>query len=228
MAGKHPYPYRKGVDITAWVLQLLVCLILIGVSAWALYEWEQVDTEYGSEANEIISISAGVAIGVNSLTIVIDIVEIILISRRDMPPGLYLAFGILKTCLWLAVTIIEGIGRSILGVIFGLIVFVTAAIQLGFGADIVHKKRTGYLNGGNYKRASGGNVEVGYGVPSQYSGGYSGATTAAPYNAQDYMKPQSPPIASPPMHQAPPPAMSQNMAYEAPGSTTYPHGPNSY
>jgi hypothetical protein len=36
MPGKHNYPYRKGVDITAWVLQLLVCLILIGFSAYLL------------------------------------------------------------------------------------------------------------------------------------------------------------------------------------------------
>jgi hypothetical protein len=33
MPGKHFYPYKKGVDITAWVLQILVCLIFVGISA---------------------------------------------------------------------------------------------------------------------------------------------------------------------------------------------------
>ena len=30
------YPYRKAVNVTAWVLQIIVCLILLGASAWVL------------------------------------------------------------------------------------------------------------------------------------------------------------------------------------------------
>ena len=35
MAG-FDYPYKKSVNITAWVLQIIVCLILLGASAWVL------------------------------------------------------------------------------------------------------------------------------------------------------------------------------------------------
>lgn len=34
---KFDYPYKKGVNVTAWVLQFLVCIILLGSSAWLLW-----------------------------------------------------------------------------------------------------------------------------------------------------------------------------------------------
>ena len=43
MAAIFDYPYRKSVNITAWVLQFIVCLILLGASAWviaATTEWD--------------------------------------------------------------------------------------------------------------------------------------------------------------------------------------------
>ena len=36
MAAIFDYPYRKSVNITAWVLQFIVCLILLGASAWVI------------------------------------------------------------------------------------------------------------------------------------------------------------------------------------------------
>jgi len=43
MPGTMNYPYRKGVDIPAWVLQFIVCLVFIGLSATALAVVHTVD-----------------------------------------------------------------------------------------------------------------------------------------------------------------------------------------
>lgn len=40
---KFDYPYKKGVNITAWVLQFLVCVILLAASAWLLWLVNQED-----------------------------------------------------------------------------------------------------------------------------------------------------------------------------------------
>ena len=37
------YPYRKAVNVTAWVLQIIVCLILLGASAWVVAVLKQND-----------------------------------------------------------------------------------------------------------------------------------------------------------------------------------------
>jgi hypothetical protein len=63
-----------------------------------------------------------VSIAIAVLTIVIDIVEIVLIARQNMPPALYLSFACVKTLIWLVVFILELITLAIAGIILSAIV----------------------------------------------------------------------------------------------------------
>lgn len=59
---------------------------------------------------------AGVAIGISALTIIFNIVEIVLIARKRMPPALYLSSTCIKTAIWIAVFIVEVIALGIPGI----------------------------------------------------------------------------------------------------------------
>ncbi|KAI8626672.1 hypothetical protein F5Y19DRAFT_217785 [Xylariaceae sp. FL1651] len=236
MPGKHNYPYKKGVDITAWVLQIIVCLILVGFYSYflAVVAAEEDSYDYSDVVNDTIKTVTGVSIAIAALTIVFDIVEIILIARKNMPPALYLTSACLKSLIWLIIFILELVSLSILGIILSAIVLVTSLVQLGFGARIVHKKRKGTLTGGNYVPALNpavtGHVETGYGVPQAYSG------TAYPSSPQqhagDYYKPQglvATPTTTPYGYPAPTPSPHQQGGYAAPPPQQgYGYQPNSY
>ncbi|KAI1809922.1 hypothetical protein GGS20DRAFT_569873 [Poronia punctata] len=181
MPGKMNYPYRKGVDIPAWVLQFIACLILIGISAAALVVVEHVDetllnddfdSDYDSSFDDwdsnyrrlgkrdtvddvqtLLRTAAGISIAIGLITIILNIVEIVLIARKRMPPALYLSSVCIKSAIWLAVFIVEAIPGSIGGIIISIVVVITCFIQLGFGASIVHKKRKGAFSGGSYQPA---------------------------------------------------------------------------
>ncbi|KAI3324766.1 hypothetical protein HD806DRAFT_54635 [Xylariaceae sp. AK1471] len=239
MPGKHIYPYRKGVDITAWVLQILVCLIQVGVAAALLAVVD--DYEGGFDGvRGAINTSAGVSIGISALTIVIDIVEIVLIARKNMPPALYLSFACIKTLIWLIIFVLDLITLAIVGIILSAIVVITSVVQLAFGARIVHKKRKGTLTGGKYvptlNPAATGHVETGYGVPPQPQAYGVPQAYGAPQQPQAYNDPyttSTTPVSSEyysptpthhhqQQHQPPPP---QQQGYANPG---YAYPPNSY
>ncbi|KAI1431398.1 hypothetical protein GGR50DRAFT_689756 [Xylaria sp. CBS 124048] len=157
MAGQHNYPYKKGIDITAWVFQMLGSIVLVGVSGFAI----SVIDSYGYGG--VLDIGAIIIIVISALTIIFDITEIVLISKRNMHPALYLSFACIKTLLWFIMLILQAAGQSALGAIITAILFITSAVQLGQGATIIHRKRKGTLTGGNYAPAiNPDHVEVGY------------------------------------------------------------------
>ncbi|KAI1501181.1 hypothetical protein F5X99DRAFT_210855 [Biscogniauxia marginata] len=168
--GKHDYPYKKGVNVTAWVLQIIVCLILLGASAWLLSLISSDDYDYVlGEYDGFFTAAAGLQIALTGLTIVFDIVEIVLIARKSMPPALYLSSACIKTAVWGIIFILNLIAVSILSIILCGILLATSLLQLVYGARLVHRKRKGTLTSGNYAPAPNpaldgntGNVEAGY------------------------------------------------------------------
>ncbi|KAL7620307.1 hypothetical protein AAE478_009301 [Parahypoxylon ruwenzoriense] len=162
------YPYKKGVNVTAWVLQILVCVILLGTSAWLMSIISSDDYNDALGRYEgLFTAAAGLQIAITALTIVFDIIEIILITRKRMPPALYLTSACIKTTIWGVIFILNIISLTILSIVLTLVLFATSLMQLIYGAILVHRKRRGTLTGGNYTAAINpqGVPEAGYGAP---------------------------------------------------------------
>ncbi|KAI2783669.1 hypothetical protein F4815DRAFT_308578 [Daldinia loculata] len=151
---KHDYPYKKSVNVTAWILQILVCIVLLAASAWLLWISEQQDLDdLLGDYNGIFTASAGLQIGITGLNIVMNVVEIILISQKRMPPGLFLTSACIKTGIWGIIFILNAIAHSALSIILTIVLFASSLTQLIHAAIIVHRKRRGTLTGGNYAPA---------------------------------------------------------------------------
>ncbi|KAI1483544.1 hypothetical protein K445DRAFT_18811 [Daldinia sp. EC12] len=151
---KHDYPYKKSINITAWVLQFLVCIVLLAASAWLLWIADQNDfDDILGEYDGLFTAGAGLQIAITGLNIIMNIVEIVLISKKRMPPALFLTSACVKTAIWGIVFILNVIAVSILSVILTIILLATSILQLIHAAIIVHRKRRGTLTGGNYAPA---------------------------------------------------------------------------
>ncbi|KAI0178864.1 hypothetical protein GGR52DRAFT_569770 [Hypoxylon sp. FL1284] len=149
---KYDYPYKKGVNITAWVLQDLVCIILLAASAWVL---SLVDShEVTGNLTGLLSGAAGLQIAITLLNIIINVVEIVLIARKQMPPVLYLTFASIKTGIWGIIFILDLVTLSVISIILSLILLATSLLQLIYGAILIHRKRKGTLRGGSYAAAT--------------------------------------------------------------------------
>ncbi|RYP92130.1 hypothetical protein DL770_001791 [Monosporascus sp. CRB-9-2] len=205
------YPYRKSVNITAWVLQIIVCLIYIAVSAYILSLADEVGGYEG-----IFAISGGVHMAIAALTLVLDIAEMVLIGRKRMHPALYLASACIKTLIWTILFILNLIVVSPLAIVLCAVAAGTAIAQLVYGARLVHRKRRGTLRAGGYAPAANGgpaNVESGYGLQppvyanyanntnTTYDAGFGNPPAAgyySTYQGTEYKPPTSP---APPQHQ---------------------------
>ncbi|RYO97094.1 hypothetical protein DL766_002389 [Monosporascus sp. MC13-8B] len=206
------YPYRKSINITAWVLQIIVCLIYIAMSAFVVAVADDVG-QYGS----LFAISGGIHIAIAGLTIVLDIVEMILIGRKRMHPALYLTSACIKTLIWTIMFILNLIALSPLAVVFCAVLAGTSIAQLIYGARLVHRKRKGTLRGGGYVPAvnpGAAHMETGYGqqqpvyanyagnINTAYDTGYGNPPAPGYYyqtsQGTEYKPPTSP---APPQHQ---------------------------
>lgn len=67
------------------------------------------------------SASAGLQIGITGLNIVMNVVEIILISQKRMPPGLFLTSACIKTGIWGIIFILNAIAHSALSIILTIV-----------------------------------------------------------------------------------------------------------
>lgn len=67
------------------------------------------------------SAAAAVQIAVTSLTIILDIAEIILIARKRMQPALYLTSACIKTLIWGAFFIMSLISLSLLSIVLTVV-----------------------------------------------------------------------------------------------------------
>ncbi|KAI1459590.1 hypothetical protein F4805DRAFT_455756 [Annulohypoxylon moriforme] len=152
---KHNYPYKKSVNITVWFIQFLVCLILLAASAWILYLISSNNRPKNfTQWRGIFTAAAGLQIGIVTVNIVMNIVEIVLIAKKRMPPALFLSNACLKSAVWGILFILNTISLSLIAVVLTLILFLTSMIQLVHAAIIVHRKRRGIYAGGQYSRAS--------------------------------------------------------------------------
>ncbi|KAI2622573.1 hypothetical protein GGR54DRAFT_69903 [Hypoxylon sp. NC1633] len=203
------YPYKKGVNITAWVLQFLVCIVLLAVSALLLSAINGND----STAAGILTAAAGFQIAITALNIVINIIEIVLIAKKRMPPWLYLTSACIKTTIWGIIWILDLISLSVVSIILTLILFATSLMQLIYGAMLVHRKRKGTLTGGKYVPTANpqSHVEANYSTPQP---GY----YYPPPNAGTEYKPTSVPTTTPSPPQYGYPAPHANAFGQQPGS----------
>ncbi|KAI0149809.1 hypothetical protein F4776DRAFT_659706 [Hypoxylon sp. NC0597] len=161
---KHDYPYKKGINITAWVLQFLVCIILLAASAWLL--WLVNSEDLLDRYSSLFTAAAGLQIAIVLVNIIMNIIEIVLIAKKRMPVELYLSSACLKTTVWGIIFILDIVTLSIISIILTLVLTATSLLQLIHGAMLVHRKRTGTLRGGNYApTANPGLAEAQYGAP---------------------------------------------------------------
>ncbi|RYP45741.1 hypothetical protein DL768_007949 [Monosporascus sp. mg162] len=204
------YPYRKSINITAWVLQIIVCLIYIGMAAFLLTVVDDVGLP------GFTAISGGIFIAIAGLTIVLDIAEMVLIGCKRMHPALYLTSACIKTLIWTIPFILNLIALSPLDIVLCAIVAGTAIAQLVYGANLVHRKRRGTLRVCGYAPAANGvpaDMPSGYGLQPPvyanyanntnpaYDAGYGNPPAAgyfSPYQGTEYKPPTSP---APPQHQ---------------------------
>lgn len=192
---KFDYPYKKGVNITAWVLQFLVCIILLGASAWLLWLAGENDYELGGYSGLFVA-AAGLQIAITGLNIVFNIVEIVLIAKKRMPPALYLTSACIKTTIWAIIFILNLVSLSVISIILTLVLLATSLLQLIYGAILVHRKRKGTLTGGSYVPAHN---------PAHNPEGHAEAAYAAPQPGYYYPPPDASTEYKPPTGVASPP-----------------------
>jgi hypothetical protein len=113
------------------------------------------------------------------LTIIFVFAEMILYKMRQLNPAVLLTLACLETAAWLAYFILNVIsiaagGVAVLGLILSLILTVTSAVHLYFGAKFTHRKR----KGGLYQPAGLAHQKASHGVETGYPGyqGYQGYT----------------------------------------------------
>ncbi|KAI0015597.1 hypothetical protein F4780DRAFT_65122 [Xylariomycetidae sp. FL0641] len=154
--GVHDYPYHKGTNIMAWILQCLACVVLIGISAWALSVVSQ--SNYDLQGyRSLFNASGAILIVLASLTILVNVAEMVLIGAGRLAPALYLAFACGKMAVWTVLWVLELAALDIIGVVLFGVLVASALTQLIHGAHIVHLKRKGTLTsaatGGAYTPA---------------------------------------------------------------------------
>ncbi|KAI0895804.1 hypothetical protein F4806DRAFT_70311 [Annulohypoxylon nitens] len=149
---KHNYPYKKSVTISVWTVQFLGCFILLAASGWVLW----VMTSDNQPPNfrrwrGVLTAAAGLQIGLVTVNITMNIVEIVLIARKRMPPALFLTNAVIKTLIWGILFMLNVVAMLVVGVVLDLILFLTSVIQLVHAAIIVHRKRHGMYEGLQYR-----------------------------------------------------------------------------
>ncbi|KAI0882111.1 uncharacterized protein GGS22DRAFT_170247 [Annulohypoxylon maeteangense] len=152
---RHNYPYKKSVTVTVWVIQFIVCLILLAASSWII--WLIASNNRPKNFREwrgFFTAAAGLQIGIVSVNIIMNIVEIVLIAKKRMPPALFLTNACLKSAIWGILFILNVLSVSLIAIVLTLILFLTSMVQLVHAAIIVHRKRHGFYEGGEYSRAS--------------------------------------------------------------------------
>ncbi|KAF2725576.1 hypothetical protein K431DRAFT_343006 [Polychaeton citri CBS 116435] len=185
---KFDYPYKKSINVTAWVLQILLSLIALGVGAWGLAVWNKIknDSEfddYQKYSSTITGVYA-VQIVLACITILLDIAEIILSAKSRLLPAIYLTSACIKTLIWGVIFILGLVSLALGSIIMGGIIFITSLIQLVYGARIVHKKRRGTLSGGSYKPAANGQeAELGFAPSGSYAAYNPPVNVNTAYNA---------------------------------------------
>ncbi|KAI0474795.1 hypothetical protein F4859DRAFT_514642 [Xylaria cf. heliscus] len=137
-------PYSLALNITAWVLQLPVCLVFLfdlvvklSVICTALANGSILFRPY-----VIISIICILSsVGFTLSTIVSEIVEIVKIARRRMPLAQYLDFVAWKTVLYAAYLLVGLVIRWPLLIITGGIMSITSIVQLWHGVWVGDRMR---------------------------------------------------------------------------------------
>ncbi|KXJ91289.1 hypothetical protein Micbo1qcDRAFT_195416 [Microdochium bolleyi] len=157
---KFDYHWRKAINVPAWVVHFLVCIIYIGISAWAIAVTQQLKGRVGSDVAKALAAGAGINIGIALLTIIFDIVEIVLTKKGTMKPAVYLSFACIKTLIWLILFVLACLSLAAAGILLTLAVAATSLMQLVYGSIVVHRHRKGTLvRGGKYAPAVTGHVE---------------------------------------------------------------------
>ncbi|OTB05618.1 hypothetical protein M426DRAFT_319603 [Hypoxylon sp. CI-4A] len=192
---KHDYPYKKKVNVTAWVIQGIACIVLIAASVWAL--WVVHRSDRYAKYSTLFVIAAGLQIGITATNIVMNLIEIILIAKKRMPPWLYLSSACIKTTVWGVVFVLDAIAMNVVGAVVTLALLLTSILQLTHGAVLVHRKRRGTLKGGSYARAE--NPTMGFMEEGVYDGGggglpEDGAFYRQPNRSTEYKSPVHSPM----------------------------------
>ncbi|KAH7027774.1 uncharacterized protein B0I36DRAFT_327877 [Microdochium trichocladiopsis] len=230
---KFAYDWRKAINIPAWVIQFLVCIIYIGISAWALTLVSGSRTVVSGSLATALAAGAGINIGIGLLTALFDILEIVFIAKGVMKPAIYLSFACIKTLIWVILFILACLSAAAASILLTLAAAATCIAQLVYGSIVVHRNRKGTLRGGKYNAAATGHVEgqlytpnTGSAQPPQTQG-YENYSTGIPapsgnYSQQGYggASPYVPPSAT--EYKSPVPSPAPQHAQQAPYSTYAP------
>ncbi|KAK8034238.1 hypothetical protein PG993_009233 [Apiospora rasikravindrae] len=182
--------WRKRQFVPSWVIQCLVSGFFVVVACLALWAASLQPGKYGfvgdvddygiwaDESTRNWLIGEAVYILLLSLfTIAADVVEAALFHRRHLSPAAVLVLAVIKTAGWLVYLIVAAVATAaavsaVLDIILGLLMVVTALVQLFYGAKFTHRQRKGLLSqqvGGGNKT---GDAEYGMNHYNQTHTGY--------------------------------------------------------
>ncbi|KAJ1323459.1 hypothetical protein MN608_11614 [Microdochium nivale] len=96
--GSHPNVLRKRHNLTAWILQILVCLVYLGIGIFDAIRSAGFNRNYYSPPDFIGNIVRLIAIAIATFTIAI--VEIVFFAKHSLSPVLLLVLSSVTTALW--------------------------------------------------------------------------------------------------------------------------------
>ncbi|KAK3938833.1 hypothetical protein QBC46DRAFT_291617 [Diplogelasinospora grovesii] len=154
-------PFLKRVLIPFWVIRILTMLLNIAIYALAIavigaYRGDVEDNLQRTYSSNLKSVGAVLAVLCIIMVIILaclilDIVCIVKRSRRTLGPKFFLVVNVIQTTIWTVLFILSAIGAQTgLGLIVGIIIYLSFIGLLIYAAVVYHQFRKGLLKGGNY------------------------------------------------------------------------------
>ncbi|KAK7966877.1 uncharacterized protein PG986_001154 [Apiospora aurea] len=166
--------WRKRQFVPSWVIQCLVSGFFVAVACLALWAASLKPGQYGlardiwaddDTRNWLIG-EAVYLLLLSLFTIAANVVEAALFHRRRLSPAAVLVLAVIRTAGWLDYLIVAAVATAaavsaVLDIILGLLMVVTALVQLFYGAKFTHRQRKGLLShqGGGARKT--GDAEYG-------------------------------------------------------------------
>ncbi|KAK6849081.1 hypothetical protein PG995_012914 [Apiospora arundinis] len=153
--------WRKRYFVPSWIIQCLVSgffFVAAILVIWAATRINSVYRDISDDNSDLLDdttkkalIGVGTFMLVLSLfTIISDVVESALFHRRRLAPKTVVILSTVRALGWLVYLIVGAIATAravsgLLDVILGILMVVTALVQLYYGAKFFHKERKGQL-----------------------------------------------------------------------------------
>lgn len=153
--------WRKRQFVPSWVIQCLISAFFVVAACLVLWaaslqpsKYDLVGDDYkiwDDDSTRDWLIGEGVYILILSLfTIAANFVEAVLFHHRRLSPATVLALAVVRVAGWLVYLVVSAVATArvaaaALNLILGLLMVLTALLQLFYGAKFTHRQRKGML-----------------------------------------------------------------------------------